>query len=159
MNRYCKYIIRLRFAALAAVLTLSVSCSREDDSFRDGEIRGYVKSAGYYRGSEFVADDIFGVYIMSAVKDSLLAFDIPASTLNALLGTNIETLTYGDRKISEIRIPVILCYREATETERKSTVPADNGVASGLVQIIVSDIRKARAESGGGSDEIPECCR
>jgi hypothetical protein len=146
---------------LAAILVSGVSCSKEDDEDGlEGDVIGYVKAPGYYFKNEFVENEAFGVYILSAVKDSLLAFNISKSELNDLFGVDVETLTYGDRKISKINFPVRFNYRNATENELKTASTTVN-TTSNVSQVIVTSIRKDKKNTGGGasSGEIPNCCR
>ena len=155
--------MKKQFLVLAIVLTTvvwcGVSCSKEEDNLKEGTITGYVKSAGYYSGSQFIDEDIFGVYLLSAVRDSFLTFNIPESTLNSLLGMNIESLSYGDRKISKINISIVFSYRKAKETEFKRAAISKEVASSNLLQVVVTEIEKSRAQPGGGSDGIPSCCQ
>jgi hypothetical protein len=141
--------------AFAAMLLLYTACSKEDEPLQYGEIEGYVKLEGYYQNSEFVSSDIFGVYIVSEENDSLLTFNISASTLQYLLKANVASLNYG---VSKIHIPVSFSYRNATAEERKTTVIPDGGNISNFSQIIIIDIRKAKTNTGGGENPSAECC-
>lgn len=155
MNKQFRFLI----IVLTAVVLSGTSCKKDDKDWQEGIITGYVKSAGYYNGDEFIAGDIFGMYLLSEDKDSLLAFNIPEPTLNSLLGVNIKSLSYGDRQISKISIPVHFNYREATETELKIAAVSKRSGISALLQVIIIEIKKTKTQSSGGSDGIPSCCQ
>jgi hypothetical protein len=127
-----------------------VSCEKDDVS-ENIKVKGAI--VGYHKCTDSENEElVFGVYIVTEKKHSILAYNIPHETLNSILDVDIyEQLSYGaypwghGSLVDNSR--VIFDYRKAKAEEivnihclQFAMLPGFNG--EGFEQVIISNINK-----------------
>jgi hypothetical protein len=103
----------LQITAIVLILAGSlVSCGKNDSSTKTkGRVAGYIKCMDSENKNM-----VFGLYIITEKKDSLLAYNIPHETLNALLDVNIDDFQNGIYDYKKT-LQIIFDYRKAKDDE------------------------------------------
>ena len=134
----------LKITAILLVLTGSFACG-EDDGITKGRVAGYIKCMDSENKNM-----VFGLYITTEKKDSLLAYNIPHETLNALLDVNIDDFQNGIYDYKKA-LQIIFDYRKAKDDEIITGLDCPpilfmfvgaSFIPENLEQIIISNIKR-----------------
>jgi hypothetical protein len=109
------FIACLMLFVLFAVCVTQTSCIENavDEKDIQGTIVGYHKCNDHDNNNELV----FGIYIVTEKRNSILAYNIPHSKLNSLLALNIYDLEQGSLYFGKEIAPITFTYREAKADE------------------------------------------
>jgi hypothetical protein len=110
-----KTVLQLTILSLLVLAGGFTFCTKEDNDMNVG-VKGIIK--GYHKCTDFENGYVvFGIYIVTNEKDTLLSYNISHERLCSLLGvSSLENFKQGNLYYED-GSPIIFDYREAEENE------------------------------------------
>jgi hypothetical protein len=110
----------LQTTAILLILAGVIACGKENDNVNTIGVKGIVE--GYHKCNDLENGGngalVFGIYIVTDKKDTLLSYNIPHEIVCSLLEvTSLENFEHGALYFNRDISPIIFDYREIEKHE------------------------------------------